>query len=55
MGKNTPNYQYFVGYYGQPHPTYGPTGVALPYQYYNYLQPNENLPSLATLYFPDLS
>ena len=40
MGQNAPNYQQFVGYYGQPQQTYDPIGVALPYQYYNYPQPN---------------
>ena len=41
VGKNTPNYQQFVGYYGQHHPAYGPTRVDMPYQYYNYLQRNQ--------------
>ena len=36
VGKNTPTYQQFVGYYGEPKPTYGPTRVVMPYQYYNY-------------------
>ena len=40
MGQNSPNYQQFGGFYGKPQQTFGPTGVALPYQYYNYPQPN---------------
>ena len=55
MGQNTPNYQELVWYYGQPKQTYGPTGETLPYQYYNYPQPNWQLPFLATLDMPDLS
>ena len=35
--------------------TYGPTGNYMPYQYYQYVQPNQKLPFLATLDLPDLS
>ena len=51
MGKNNPDYQHFEGYYGQPHPTYGLTEVVLPYQYYNYPQPNWKLPFQCNIVF----
>ena len=31
VGKITPNYQQYAGYYGQPQLTYGPTRVSMPY------------------------
>ena len=34
---------------------YDPTGQQMPYQYYQYPQPNQQFPFLATLDFPDLS
>ena len=34
--KNTPKYQQYAGYHGQAYPTYGPTGIPMLYQYYNY-------------------
>ena len=55
IGKNVPNYQSYVGYHGQPQPAYGPTGVPMPYQYYNYTQSNRKIPFLETLDFPYLS
>ena len=42
-GQSAPNYQQFARYYGQPQQTFGPTRVALPYQYYNYPQLNQQL------------
>ena len=35
--------------------TYGPPSMQIPYQYYQYLQPNQQLPFMATLDFPYLS
>ena len=35
--------------------TYGPTGGYMPYQYYQYVEPNHQLPFLETLDLPDLS
>ena len=36
-------------------PPYGPNGNYMPSQYYQYVQPNRQLPFLATLDLPDLS
>ena len=55
MGQNDPKYQQFGGFYGQPQQTFGHTGVALPYQYYNYPRPNMKLPFLDKLDLLDLS
>ena len=35
--------------------TYGPTGIHIPYQYYQYVEPNQQLPFLETLESPYLS
>ena len=55
MVQNAPNYQQFGRFYEQSQQTFGPTEVALPYQYYNYAQPNQQISFLATLDFLDLS
>ena len=55
MDRNSPSYHQLVGYYVQPKPTYGPTGVALPNQYYNYPQLNRQLLFFATLEFQYLA
>ena len=55
MGQNAPNYQQFARFYNQPQQTFGPTRIALPYQYYNYPQPNQQLSFLVTLDLPNLS
>ena len=39
----------------QTHPTYGPIGIPIPHQYYQYQQPNQQFPFLATLDLPNLS
>ena len=55
MVQSAPNYQQFGGFYEQPQQTFVPTEVALPYQYYKYAQPNQQLSFLTTLEFPNLS
>ena len=51
--------QYYMGiplaFSMQPQPTYGPTGIPMPHQYYYYLYPNQQLPFLSTLDLPGLS
>ena len=55
MGQNAPKYQQFGGLYKKTQQTFVPIEVALPYKYYNYAQPNQQISFLATSNFLNLS
>jgi hypothetical protein len=58
MGGPSSQPQYMGGPFGfsmQTQPAYGPTGVPMPHDYYQYPQFNRQLPFFSTIYFLDLS